>query len=169
MPSAYEQRLIKRRAALAVLDLIPKPVAARFFATGPVGGVAGKAAAGIRTTDNPRASSIQPATTNSSLDVPPNGAGNTAAASSPKPPSPLPGAKDDIRIPHPDRARELQLRDIERTLDLFGDKYMNKHLLYRIVELVVVRLVPEMSERGVQELMEERIGKVAGIGAEVGG
>ena len=63
--------------------------------------------------------------------------------------------------------REAQLADIESVLDVFGDKYMNKHLLYSIVELIVVKLVPEMKERSIRELVEERIGGVNGIGVEI--
>jgi hypothetical protein len=44
----------------------------------------------------------------------------------------------------------------EDILECFGDENMNKHLLYGILELVVVRLVPEMGEWGVSELMAER-------------
>lgn len=41
-------------------------------------------------------------------------------------------------------------------LDLFADEYCNKHLLYAIVELVLVRLLPELKDRGVTELLEVR-------------
>lgn len=41
-------------------------------------------------------------------------------------------------------------------LDVFGDKYMNKHLIYGILELVLVRLVPELQEAGVGDLLLER-------------
>ena len=42
-------------------------------------------------------------------------------------------------------------------LDVFSDPYCNKHLVYAILELVLVRLVPELTERGVLELWEERL------------
>jgi len=38
------------------------------------------------------------------------------------------------------------------------DAYLNKHLIFQILELVIVRLVPELGEQGVRELIEERIG-----------
>lgn len=44
----------------------------------------------------------------------------------------------------------------EDILDVFGDKYMNKHLVYGILELILVRLIPELRELGVSELMEDR-------------
>ena len=44
----------------------------------------------------------------------------------------------------------------EEILDVFGNSYMNRHLVYNILELVVVRLVPELVESGVTELLAER-------------
>ena len=55
------------------------------------------------------------------------------------------------------RSRPAQLEQVETLLDCLDDAYLNKHLIFQIVELLVVRLVPEMGERGVQELMEERL------------
>lgn len=46
---------------------------------------------------------------------------------------------------------------MEQVLDVFGDSYCNKHLLYGVVELVIVRLIPEMAEKGVEELLQERL------------
>jgi hypothetical protein len=54
--------------------------------------------------------------------------------------------------------RAEQLRQIEELLDCLNDAYLNKHLIFQIVELIVLRLVPELGERGVRELMEERLG-----------
>ncbi|KAF2107423.1 PXA domain-containing protein [Lophiotrema nucula] len=51
-----------------------------------------------------------------------------------------------------------QLWQVEELLDCLDDAYLNKHLIFGIVELFIVRLVPELGERGVQELMEERLG-----------
>jgi hypothetical protein len=51
-----------------------------------------------------------------------------------------------------------QLRQTEELLDCLDDAYLNKHLVFAIVELIVLRLVPELGERGVQELMDERLG-----------
>ncbi|KAL1882013.1 hypothetical protein VTK73DRAFT_2995 [Phialemonium thermophilum] len=42
-------------------------------------------------------------------------------------------------------------------LDLFSDSYCNKHLVYRILELVLVRLMPELAEKTVSELWEVRL------------
>ncbi len=43
-------------------------------------------------------------------------------------------------------------------LSVLGDAYCNKHVIYAILELVVVRLLPELGEVGVRELMEGRLG-----------
>ena len=50
------------------------------------------------------------------------------------------------------------LEEIERgILDVFGDAYGNKHLVYGMLELILVRLLPEMTEKGVLELLAERV------------
>jgi len=57
-----------------------------------------------------------------------------------------------------DEDERAVLREIDRSvLDVFSDAYCNKHLIYGIVELVLVRLMPELAERGVGELWAERI------------
>jgi len=53
---------------------------------------------------------------------------------------------------------ERVLDDIETGfLDIFSDPYCNKHLLYSLLELAIVRLMPELAERGVVDLLEERL------------
>ena len=42
-------------------------------------------------------------------------------------------------------------QDVERTLDLFDDSYINKHLIISAVELVVVRLFPELGDDVAEE------------------
>ncbi|KAI4115886.1 MAG: hypothetical protein LQ345_003592 [Seirophora villosa] len=46
--------------------------------------------------------------------------------------------------------------EAEVELDVWSDAYLNKHLAYQILDLVVVRVLPEMGEKGVKELMEAR-------------
>jgi hypothetical protein len=48
------------------------------------------------------------------------------------------------------------LRQVEDILDVFGDVYCNKHLVYNILELIIVRLVPELRESTPSELLSER-------------
>lgn len=53
--------------------------------------------------------------------------------------------------------REAMIDRIQQdVLDVFGDVYMNKHLVYGIIDLVVLRLVPELEHSTVSELLAER-------------
>ncbi len=57
-----------------------------------------------------------------------------------------------------DLADEQVVAEIENgVLDVFGDAYCNKHLMYSILELVLVRLMPELAEKGTLPLWEERL------------
>ncbi|KAL8714260.1 MAG: hypothetical protein Q9220_001989 [cf. Caloplaca sp. 1 TL-2023] len=53
-------------------------------------------------------------------------------------------------------SREDVVKEVELELDVWSDAYLNKHLAYQILEAVVVRVLPEMGEKGVKELMEAR-------------
>lgn len=56
-----------------------------------------------------------------------------------------------------DETTTLLLEAIEMDLlDPFSDAYCNKHLIFAVIESVLVKLLPELSERGITELMEER-------------
>lgn len=48
--------------------------------------------------------------------------------------------------------------EVEGELDVWGDQYLNKHLGYAVLELIVVRVLPELGEQQVQELLKERLG-----------
>lgn len=52
---------------------------------------------------------------------------------------------------------ERRVAQVEEVLDLFGDSYANKHLVYGVVELILVRLMPELAEKGVTALLDERL------------
>lgn len=43
-----------------------------------------------------------------------------------------------------DRSKEDVQKQVEDMLDAFGDAYSNKHLIVGIVDLVVVKLFPEL-------------------------
>jgi len=51
-----------------------------------------------------------------------------------------------------------QHQQIEEILECLEDTYLNKHLIFQILELIVLRLAPELEQQGIQDLMEERIG-----------
>ncbi|KAL5115404.1 hypothetical protein ACEQ8H_006704 [Pleosporales sp. CAS-2024a] len=52
--------------------------------------------------------------------------------------------------------RKIQIWHIEEVISCLEDAYLNKHLIFQIVELIILRLIPELGERGVGDLMEER-------------
>jgi hypothetical protein len=58
-----------------------------------------------------------------------------------------------------DDAEEAKaLDELEGLLMILSDEYCNKHLMYGILELLLVRLMPELSDKGVVELLDERLG-----------
>jgi hypothetical protein len=72
--------------------------------------------------------------------------------------SPLLHTPDSGGDGHPNEQDERILFEIETgILDLFSDPYCNKHLMYGVLELILVRLMPELSEKGIIELWEERL------------
>lgn len=48
--------------------------------------------------------------------------------------------------------------EVEGELDAWGDEYLNKHLGYAILELIVVRVLPELGDQRVEQLLRERLG-----------
>lgn len=54
--------------------------------------------------------------------------------------------------------KEDWVGEVEGELDAWGDEYLNKHLGYAILELIVVRVLPELGEQRVEELLKERLG-----------
>ncbi|TWU73634.1 Protein mss51, mitochondrial [Metarhizium rileyi] len=55
-------------------------------------------------------------------------------------------------------AEEDMVNEMEGLLEVLGDEYCNKHLVYSVLELILVRLVPELTESGVDDLLQERLG-----------
>lgn len=51
----------------------------------------------------------------------------------------------------------IQLAIVESWLDVFSDAYMNKHLILGLLELCIVRLVPELLTAGPEELLVQRL------------
>jgi hypothetical protein len=52
---------------------------------------------------------------------------------------------------------DVQIRQMEDLLSCLDDAYLNKHLIFQILELIVLRLFPELGDKGVKELLEERM------------
>lgn len=57
-----------------------------------------------------------------------------------------------------DEEETKMIDEVESILMVFSDEYCNKHLVYSILELVLVRLMPELRDKGVEELWDERLG-----------
>lgn len=64
----------------------------------------------------------------------------------------------ELQIPNSNSELESQLQSIESSLDLFSNQYMNKHMIYSIIELIIVRLVPEIQHKSVRNLLDDRLG-----------
>ncbi|KAE8144100.1 hypothetical protein BDV25DRAFT_124942 [Aspergillus avenaceus] len=129
-PSAAEVASIKRRCAVSVLSLVPRPLARRFL--------------GVPTKIN--------------TPLPPERQEDLTAPSEQKhqPPETSGPPSPDL-LSGDDPEESLLLAAIEHDiLDLFADEYCNKHLIYAIIETVLAKILPELSERSVTELMEDR-------------
>lgn len=47
-----------------------------------------------------------------------------------------------------------QHQQVEEILECLEDTYLNKHLIFQILELIVLRLAPELESQGVRDLIE---------------
>jgi hypothetical protein len=72
------------------------------------------------------------------------------------PPRQLPSDDEVKEIKERCAVSILSLLHIGEVLSNLEDSYLNKHLIFQIVELIILRLVPELGMRGVRDLMEER-------------
>ena len=70
------------------------------------------------------------------------------------------GSSAQGNIDDDNEGRDALAARAEQLLDALADPYCNKHLLFGLLELVLVRLMPELAERGVHALLGERLGEV---------
>lgn len=55
-------------------------------------------------------------------------------------------------------SRDRAVQQVEDTLlNVFADSYCNKHFLYGATELIILRLMPELAEKKVSALLDERL------------
>ena len=130
-PSSEEELLaLRRRCASALWGLVPRWVGRLFFGGGLVGRLwrTGPVAIPAR---------------------PPGGRGADHQ------PADAAGAADAVGSADEDEAILAEIE--EGILDVFGDAYCNKHLMYSALELILVRLMPELAEKKVTELWGERL------------
>ncbi|KAJ5818763.1 PX-associated sorting nexin 13 [Penicillium riverlandense] len=172
-PSDPEIAAIKRQCATSLLSVIPRRVARTFFgvsspaAPRPVTGDGdGTCSSTSRSSSSVTANSRVPPSIEvetgdhrpRSASAQANGAG---VASSPTSPTNDRASTERLHMDQPgvivDPEELHLLESIEQDLlDLFEDDYCNKHLVYSIVETVLARLLPELSERSIADLMEDR-------------
>ncbi|KAF9248659.1 hypothetical protein LCP9604111_4898 [Penicillium roqueforti] len=168
-PSRTEIAAIKRRCAASLLAVIPRSVVRTFL------GVPSSAPPPHYSSDGTCSTNSLPHLVTSSPPTPPRaphesfqeGKENLAPSHSHLPSDPCPLAcgqlaaerlrTDDDPSAGIDR-EELHLLDtIEKDfLDLFADEYCNKHLVWSIIETVLAKVLPEMAERSVEDLLEDR-------------
>ena len=126
-PSPFEVAAIKRQCAADILSLIPESLARAFFR-----------GAETNATRNKGHNELHEQQRNSS-----HGTGDNDPSHAGRP-----LGKEE---------REELLTIIEHdVLDPFSDAYCNKHVIFAIIEMVLVKLIPELSEHNVSSLMEER-------------
>ncbi|KAJ5551439.1 hypothetical protein N7535_000611 [Penicillium sp. DV-2018c] len=179
-PTKTEIATIKRRCAASLLALTPRSVARAFFLGVRPSAPPAPPAPNVNVGDGTCIPNSSRSLTNSSSPSPPpliasdhgssphtsegnvNAAPSHSASSRPVASGHL--AAERLRTDDhsstgletdPEEVYLLQIIE-DDLLDLFADEYCNKHLMYAIVETVLGRLLPEMSERCVEDLLEDR-------------
>jgi hypothetical protein len=148
---------IKEQCARDILSLIPRPIARVFF----------NITADDIATETAIALAATPKVTTSTMankeekNPPGQGQQPTGDKREARRGVPVQTAADLVDQCSPDSNHGIEtsllLRAIEHDiLDPFADTYCNKHLIFSIIETVLVRLLPELSEHSLTELMEER-------------
>ncbi|KAL4896653.1 PXA domain-containing protein [Aspergillus ambiguus] len=118
---------IKRQCAGRILSFVPRAVARRFFGL---------------------------SSTHATEYAPPDCQGHPHLRPSSQDPS---RSSSPASFAHSSPDDLLLLEAVEdEILDLFADSYCNKHLIYAIIETILAKLLPELSERSLTELMEDR-------------
>lgn len=171
--SEPELLALRRRCASALWALAPRPVGRLFFGGSAAAWLARwlNRAAGDDELPRPRSGPAPNADTNAGTGSNTNSSSWAADPGAHPDPAASPaknqrahvnggGQELDHQLPQPQQ-RDPDARIISEIeagiLDVFSDPYCNKHLMYGALELVLVRLVPELAEKGVVELWEERL------------
>lgn len=117
-PSASQTLQIKRRCAIALLELLPGTVRRHWFSNGT------------------------PSTTAPAPDFVPRSNGSSTESS----------VDSHLSI------SEAAVAEVESDLDVWSDAYLNKHVAYAVLELVLVRALPELADEPVSDLIRGRLG-----------
>ena len=134
-PSPAQIQQTKRECAISILSLVPQPVQRQYFPPATYNGLA------LPETFELADSSIQ----------------ETSTAEDDEDRS-LQEERDAGPASH--AAQEgAAINDIEHDLEVWSDPYLNKHVVYALLESVLVRVLPELSEQTVSELVKSRLGE----------
>jgi hypothetical protein len=166
VPPAFDEELqaLKRKCASALWALVPKVVGRLYFAQ--VGGFniffAKSAFEGselVPSMEDRSGSVLRTGPKTGDQEKPSNKRSQPVSQTVEDARSSSQAMKNVKMAPQQLDADELRvLSEIEEViLDVFSDAYCNKHLIYGVLELVLVRLMPELAERGVIDLWEERL------------
>lgn len=165
--SNSEIAAIKRRCAASLLSVIPPSVARTFFGSEPscssdrTCSAATGSSPSLSTTSPPPPSidekgGVQSGTTFQAERAVPSSTSQPSASDSAVKGGDGAERTDEVDA-EVDPEEEDLLEAIENDLlDLLSDEYCNKHLVYSIIETVLAKVLPEMAERGVADLMEDR-------------
>ncbi|KAJ5514257.1 PX-associated sorting nexin 13 [Penicillium fimorum] len=166
-PSGTEIAAIKRRCAASLLALIPRSVARTFLGVPPSAPPPYSSDGTCSSNSSPFLVTSPPPSPGAHHGAFQEGKANLASSHSPLHSDPCPvtcGHLAAKRLRTDDNlyagidCEELHLLDIieHDFLDLFADEYCNKHLVWSIIETVLVKVLPEMAERSVEDLLEDR-------------
>jgi hypothetical protein len=171
--SNHELLALRRRCASALWALAPRPVGRLLFGGSAAAWLARwlSRTAGGDELPQPRSGPAPNASTNTDTDA--NTNTSTSSGRTVDPGDPAAASANQLAHvngggPEVDQHQQQQQQEVDRDarilseieagiLDVFSDPYCNKHLMYGALELVLVRLVPELAEKGVVELWEERL------------
>ncbi|CAG8888191.1 unnamed protein product [Penicillium egyptiacum] len=167
-PSSTEIAAIKRRCAASLLAVIPRSVVRTLL------GVPSSAPPPPYSRDGTCSSNSSPSLVTSPPPSPrthlrsfQEGKENLASSNSTLPSDRCPVACGHVTAERlrtdddPSAGIDCQERHLLETiehdfLDLFADEYCNKHLVWSIIETVLAKVLPEMAERSVEDLLEDR-------------
>ncbi|KAJ5185217.1 PX-associated sorting nexin 13 [Penicillium cf. griseofulvum] len=165
-PSRTEIAAIKRRCAASLLALIPRSVTRTFLGVPPSAPPPYSGDGTCSSNSSPSLVTSPPSSPGAHHGAFQEGKANMASSHPPLPSDPCPVAcghlaAERLRTDDPSAGvdcEEVHLLDIieHDFLDLFADEYCNKHLVWSIIETVVSKLLPEMTEHSVKDLLEDR-------------
>lgn len=176
--SNSEIAAIKRRCAASLLAVIPRNVARTFFGVPPLpsgDGTCSVARAASRNLPYYANVSSTPSSTGGAQPGLSTRTGDLSTSTQTGRVTPPSSERGDIAEQEQTNSEEgndgvdaedlFLLETIENDLlDIFADAYCNRHLIYAIIEKVLAKILPEMTERTIADLMADRgVAPVTGV------